>query len=121
MPARRFQHVERADGVRFEVVEGAILRQVVRRLRGAVKDQVRLRCGDERVDRRPVADVDVVVLEPAGRAEQAPKKSRRRLQSTPATRQPRRSKKSTASEPTRPLLPVTTTVRIAKRVGRIVS
>ena len=45
VPPRRLEQVERAAGVDVEVVEGPILGEVVRRLGGAVDEQVRALAG----------------------------------------------------------------------------
>ena len=63
VPARGFQQVERARGVDVEVIERAVLGQVVRGLSGAVDDQVGSGVGDDAVHRCAVADVERVVFE----------------------------------------------------------
>ena len=60
---RRLEQVQRTDGVRVEVVEGDLGREVVRRLRGGVDDRVGLHLPDESQDAGAVADVELVVEE----------------------------------------------------------
>jgi hypothetical protein len=101
-PAGGLQEIERADGVHVEVVEEELRGQIVRRLRGAVDDQCGADAVGELEHRRPVANVEVVVLESPRLAAQplevgavspcSPKNSRRRLLSTPWTVQPSRSR-----------------------------
>jgi len=61
--ARGLQQVQGADGVDVEVVEGARGGQVVAGLRGSVDDQLGAELFDRPEDFRPVADVELVVLE----------------------------------------------------------
>ena len=118
MPAGGLEQVERADGVDVEIVERPLGGQVVARLGGGVDDQVEVAPLEERLDRRAVANVERLVREVACRWPRSrwrfqvvsplgPKKSARMLLSTPVTRKPSVSKKTTASEPISPLLPVT--------------
>ena len=59
----RFQEVECAGGVRFEVVEGTLGGKVVGWLRSAVDDRVRPDTLEQVEDRDSVPDVRVVVAE----------------------------------------------------------
>ena len=62
-PTRRFEEVERADGVGIKVVEGDGGSAVVRRLRGGMHDGIGLDVGHEPQDAIAVAQVEFVVRE----------------------------------------------------------
>ena len=130
--ARRLEQVQRPCRVDLEVVEGPSRGQVVRRLRGAVDDEARPHLRDELRHALPVADVErrgagsawcsdrrrsrFAVVSPSG-----PKKSRRMLLSMPWTDPALSSRVATISEPTRPLEPVTSAVRLVTTHARFVA
>src|SRR5262249_59469165 len=60
VPASCLQECQRSDRVDIEIVERPLLREVVRRLGGAVNNQVRSTTLDEAKDRLTVANVQII-------------------------------------------------------------
>ena len=71
MPPGRLQEAQGASRVDVEVVERPVLRQIVRRLGGAVDDQRGPLAADDGLDGLVIADVDVVMRESTRRPAQA--------------------------------------------------
>src|SRR5262249_46236775 len=69
--AHGLEQVQRAARVDVEIVEGAVLGEVVRWLRGGVDQEVRLEAADEVDHRRAVPDVERMVGEVRGQLPQA--------------------------------------------------
>ncbi len=117
--AHRLQEIQRAAGVHVEVVERAVLGEVVRRLRGGVDDELGTETCDQVAHRRAIPDVERVVREVLRDAAQAgevparvavgPEEVAPHVVVDAVDLPAAVSKNAAASEPMRPLLPVTST------------
>ena len=71
MLARGFKKIDGAEGVNFKVEDGDVAGFVVRRLRGAVNDEIEAARAEQFVERGPVANIHGVMREIFGRSFEA--------------------------------------------------
>ena len=120
MTTARLEEVERPDRVNVKVVERPARRQVVTRLRGSMNDQFKRVSTKEFIDGGAIADIQIDVTESlAGRLQALAIPGRVTLLAKEIRAHvvveardvgiPSSSKNVTASDPIRPLLPVTNT------------